>query len=221
MPVETQKADQDSIAAQADASRTPAATAARQSSTAQISSVLALAISVLALAVGTYQTRVMQAQARASVWPYLTVGFSHFGAGDNAGFTWQIDNNGVGPAKIEAVTLSLDDKPMRSWKEVYAALGLEGHDYVITASVNGEVLPPNTNRETTIRAIQINRQIAADEPGKARQQKAIDAFFAASGRFKMSVCYCSVYDECWTAQWLKRTAQPVTRCEADGVQFDQ
>jgi len=37
----------------------------------------------------------------------------------------------------------------------------------------------------------------------------------------MSVCYCSVYDECWIAQWLKRTAQPVTRCEADGVQFDQ
>src|SRR5580765_2265892 len=81
---------------------------ARRSSTAQISSAVALAISLLALAMGAYQTRLMQAQARASVWPIVSLGLSYFGNRDNGGFTWEVENNGVGPALIKSVTLSLD-----------------------------------------------------------------------------------------------------------------
>ena len=66
-------------------------------------SALALAVSIFALAIGAWQTRLMQSQARASVWPHLEVGYTYNSNVDENGFIWRIDNNGVGPARIESV----------------------------------------------------------------------------------------------------------------------
>ncbi|HEX6831907.1 MAG TPA: hypothetical protein VF132_00120 [Rudaea sp.] len=172
----------------------------RASQFAQWSSTLALAVSFLALAVGAYQTRIMQNQARASVWPSLAIDFGYFGSGEKAGFTWDIDNNGVGPARIEWVTLSLDGQPMRNWSDVYAALQVEGLENATLYGISGKVLPPNTNRETTITAIRIT------DPATARR------FFDARDRFAMAICYCSVYDECWVAKWREPRPEPASGC---------
>ena len=43
----------------------------RRVSLSDLGSAVALAVSVFALALGAYQTRLMQTQARAGVWPYL------------------------------------------------------------------------------------------------------------------------------------------------------
>jgi hypothetical protein len=181
------------------------------STLAQFSSVLALSVSFLALAIGAYQTRLMQNQARASVWPSLAIGYTYNDAGENAGFTLQIDNNGVGPARIESVTITLDDKPIRHWEEVLKQLLPKGEVFVHISDVNGNVLPPNTNRETTIEALKITK------PEQAK------IFNEARDRFKMDICYCSVYDECWTAHWLQHKVQAVERCEVGkgGVEFEE
>jgi hypothetical protein len=71
------------------------------------------------------------------------------------------------------------------------------------------VIPPNTNRETTIQSIKINEREAAK------------VFKEAEKRFRMDVCYCSVYDECWIAHWQNPKVDPVAQCDADGVQFEQ
>ncbi|MBS0516812.1 MAG: hypothetical protein JSS16_15230 [Proteobacteria bacterium] len=210
MPIQSPPPDTDPATLPADARLAPTPAVARQSSTAQISSIVALAVSVLALATGAYQTRLMQAQARASVWPIVSLGLSYFGSRDKGGFTWEVENNGVGPALIKSVTLSLDGKPMRNWDEVYQALFGRGRENATVSSVNGNVLPPSTNRDTTIAAIRTS------QPDEAK------ALFEAKDRFKMTVCYCSVYDECWEAQWLKREVKPVAQCTvANTVQFEQ
>ena len=210
MPSPPQHPDEDSAASLSESRSAQATASARQSSTAQLSSIVALAVSVLALATGAYQTRLMQAQARASVWPIVSLGLSYFGNRDNGGFTWEVENNGVGPALIKSVTLSLDGKSMRNWDEVFQALFGHGRENATVSSINGNVLPPSTNRETTIAAIRTT------QPDEAK------ALFEAKDRFKMSVCYCSVYDECWEAQWLKRDVTPVTQCSvANTVQFEQ
>ncbi|QBB70454.1 hypothetical protein ELE36_08775 [Pseudolysobacter antarcticus] len=181
---------------------------ARLARIAEFGSVLALAISFLALATGAYQTRLMQSQAKASVWPYISIGYHYALRGTDAGFAWRIDNNGVGPARIESVALSLDDKPKRNWSEVFPVLFGHAEVKAGVSGFNGTVLPPNTNRETTIFAIKIE---------DLEQAK---IFFDAQDRFKMSICYCSVYDECWVAQWLKHQVQPVDRCIVENtVQF--
>ena len=58
----------------------------RRTRVAEWGSVAAIGISALALAIGVYQTRLMQAQARASVWPYVKIGFGYADNGDSPGF---------------------------------------------------------------------------------------------------------------------------------------
>jgi hypothetical protein len=128
----------------------------------KFSSVLALGASFLALSIGAYQARIMnvqtqlmQKQARAAVWPYISIGYSISDQGEKLGYTWQIDNDGVGPARIESVTMSLDGKPMHSWDEVFRAIFGNAAVPATYTQFDGKVIAPNTNRETTIDAMRI------------------------------------------------------------------
>jgi hypothetical protein len=170
---------------------------------------LALAVSVFALAIGTWQTRLMQSQARASVWPYLAIGYTYSSNTDTNGFIWTIDNNGVGPARVQSVTLGIDGKPMRNWDEVIATLGPLERTSTATTSFAGAVISPNTNREATIAAIRVHgRELAT-------------LFKNAIPRFTMDICYCSVYDDCWIAHWQRWQVEAVDRCTTEGTQFEQ
>jgi hypothetical protein len=167
-----------------------------------LGSMLAVAISLFALAIGAYQTRLMQNQARVSVWPFLSIGYNYSNDTDTNGFIWRIDNNGVGPAKVETVALTLDDKPMRHWSDVFAALGATAQTNFSNTTIDGDVILPNVNRETTIEAIRIHQRDVAK------------LFHDAKARFRMDICYCSVYDECWIAHWEQTHVDPVANCAA-------
>jgi len=181
----------------------------RRSQLSSLTSGLALAVSIFALAIGAWQTRLMQGQARASVWPFLAIGYTYNSNTDANGFIWHVDNNGVGPAKIETVALSVDGKPMKRWTDVLAALGATPSINMSTTSLNGDVIPPNLNRETTIEALRINeREVAA-------------LFKGAIARFKMDICYCSVYDECWIAHWQQTKVDSVERCNEGLASFEE
>jgi hypothetical protein len=188
----------------------------RRARIAEYGSLCALLVSVLALSLGAYQaqqmnvqTRLMQSQSRASVWPYLSIGYSISDEGDHVGYTWQVNNDGVGPARIESVTMTLDGKPVEHWKDVFRVLYGDTRVPASYAQVYGKVLPPNTNRETTIEALRI----------PDLQQAKI--FYAAQDRFDMTICYCSVYDDCWIAHREGPVVQPVPRCDTRGTpQFE-
>ena len=170
-----------------------------------LTSAIALAVSVFALAIGAWQTRLMQSQARASVWPHLEIGYTYNSNVDENAFLWRVDNNGVGPARIETVRVTFDGTPLKNWEGAAAALGFKGPQHYSTSSLDGEVIPPSLNRETAIEALRVNqRELAA-----AIKQNAT--------RFGMDICYCSVYDDCWIAHWLKTRPEPVARCEDIGT----
>jgi hypothetical protein len=182
----------------------------------ELGSIVALATSFLALSLSAYQarlmneqTRLMQSQSRASAWPYIAIGYRLSEEGENRGYTWQIGNDGVGPARIESVTMTLDGKPVRSWREIFRALYGDAEVTATFSQVYGRVLPPSTNRETTIDALHLT------DMAQAR------AFFAAQDRFDMTICYCSVYDDCWIAHRRDPNVQPAARCEISGEQFEQ
>jgi hypothetical protein len=174
----------------------------RRRAISEFGSAFAIAVSVFALALGAYQTRLMQSQARAGVWPFVSIGYTYSSNVDKDAFIWSVNNNGVGPAKVEWVTVKLDDKPMKHWQDVLEALGANASVSMATSSLDGEVIPPNTNRETTVQPIKINEREVAK------------LFKTAEHRFKMDICYCSVYDECWIAHWQKPKVDPIARCEA-------
>lgn len=189
---------------------------ARRALVAEVSSLFALAVSFLALGLGIWQarlmseqTRLMQQQARAGVWPYLSIGYALVADGDKRGYTWRIDNDGVGPARIESVTLTLDGKPLMHGKDVFHALYGGAAVQATYSQIYGKVLPPSTNRETTIEAVHIA------DPAQAK------IFFDAQSRIEMVICYCSVYDDCWIARRQSPAQEPVARCDTTGTnQFE-
>jgi hypothetical protein len=192
---------------QAESRRTELRTSQR-SRMAQWSALAALGISALALAVGAYQTRLMQTQARASVWPYVKIGFAYSDRGDNKGFDIHVDNDGVGPALVRSVQVSLDGTPLPSWNDAFARIMTHGTAFAHLQGLSGAVIPPNTNRETTIRAIRI------DDAGQSAK------FYEARDRFKIDICYCSIYDDCWIAHWLTSKVDSVAACNESKNEFD-
>src|SRR4051794_5627774 len=166
----------------------------KRSLIAELNSIFALLVSVLALTLGVYQarlmneqTRLMQGQARASVWPYISIGYSISDSGEKLGYSWEISNDGVGPARIESVTMTLDGTPLHRWREVFQKLFGDAPVPATYSQIYGKVLAPGTNRETTIEAVHIQ---------DIEQAK---TFFRAQDRMDMTICYCSVYDDCWVA----------------------
>ena len=186
-------------------------TTASRSRLAQISALTALGISALALAVGAYQTRLMQTQARASVWPYLISGFNYSDYGDRQGFELHIQNNGVGPAIVQSTVVTFDGKPIKHWNDVIAAL-MKDHKgetaHASFAGLHGIVVPPSTNRETDVPAIRTTDAALGA------------ALYEATNRLGVDICYCSIYDDCWTSHWLQRKPEKVSSCHETADEFD-
>jgi len=178
---------------------------------AEIGSAVAVMISLLALFVSFYQARIAEQQAHASVWPYLSIGFNISDEGPGRGFTLQVDNDGLGPALFQSVIISVDGQPKKTWADVCQALGIRGRHFEATSStLSGRVLPPDTNRETTIAAF---HAISAPEA---------NAFYEGYKRLGVDICYCSVYQECWIAHFLQQRVDNVARCDTSGtVQFTE
>jgi hypothetical protein len=177
---------------------------------AEIGSGIAVIVSALALFVSFYQAKIAEKQAHASVWPYISIDYDINDLGDRSGFIWSVQNNGLGPALIQSVIISVDGKPKRTWGEVCDALQIKKAFAVTMSEVNGRVLPPDTNRETEIDAIHV---ISLPEAKIFNENRK---------RLSMEVCYCSVYEECWVAHFGRQKVDKVERCETGGtVQFTQ
>ncbi len=171
--------------------------------------VVAIVLSSLALGASIYQgiqmrvqNSLMLAQAKTSVWPYVLVTEQDDPTPGKQQFSWRLENNGVGPARIESVVVQLDGKTYRNWSDIVAQLVPERDVHFARHSVNGSLLPPSLNRDTAVDMIDLS------DPQAAK------VLYDAKDRFRFDVCYCSIYDDCWIAQWKgPKAARPVARCQ--------
>src|SRR6478672_9088219 len=85
--------------------------------TNRIVSASATLIAVIALATGAYQAKLSRDQAHASVWPYLLMGNS-----GNNGYSFIVQNVGIGPALVKRFDVAVDGKAMQDWANVAKAL---------------------------------------------------------------------------------------------------
>ncbi len=151
----------------------------------------ALLLSLCGLGISLYEASLIRRAQRASVWPYVEVAVSITGAK----IAFWVQNTGVGPARIEAASVSYRGKTAPGWVELVQDVlreKPEGLDYY-TSLVNGRVLPARSSKET-IFAISSDGGPDAGET-LARLRRAI-----LEGSADVAVCYCSVYDECWRAR---------------------
>jgi hypothetical protein len=147
----------------------------------------AVVVSLATMGLYIYQARIMQSQQLASVWPYIewTTTFSHAD-----GVDLSVINKGVGPARVKKTKLLLDGKEITDVREMLHILTSGKSD---SLSIFGSVVD--------------DRVLASGEEVRLFHMtgKDIDMnkTIAAFKKVEYFVCYCSIYDECWTSQGVK------------------
>ena len=150
----------------------------------------AVLVSVATMGVYIYQAKIMQGQQLASVWPYIEW-YPTFHT-DN-GVYLSVINKGVGPARVKETHLFLDGREFANVREMLRIVtnGKSDSLSIFGSVVDNRVLAPGEE----IRLFHMT--------GKGINiEKMIESF----RRVKYTVCYCSIYDECWTSQGMKVVA---------------
>ena len=150
----------------------------------------AVVLSVCGLFISIYETSLIREQQRASVWPNVEIQPSI----RNDSLKIFVQNSGIGPARIMNASVSYQGEVKDNWADVINSFNFrsdEMSDY--QSLIQGSVLPPDSEQEMIFRvassaenpqtnlAIQIGRSILQEN-------------------LNITICYCSVYDECWTTQ---------------------
>ena len=155
---------------------------------------------ICAVAVSLYQTALAREQQRASAWPHLAQANSYV---TGQPYVRQVENVGVGPARVRSFAVLVDGRPARSWGAAVRALtGRPDSGLVYSSLGRGSVLPPGAVR-TVLRL----------PPGP----QALGFWQAAQTRLETVICYCSIYDECWRADTREDEPVPVPACREDST----
>jgi hypothetical protein len=166
-------------------------------------SVAAAIGAICAVAIAVYQAALAREQQRASAWPFLAQSNSYL---TGQPYTRQIENQGVGPARVRSFRVLVDGKPARIWSDaVRALIGRPDSGLIYSSFGRGSVVPAGATR--------VLLTLPSGNQARAFWQ-------AAQTRLETIVCYCSVYDECWLADTRAKEPEPVRACaEAPASEF--
>ena len=175
----------------------------------------ALLISATSLIVAIVHSRTLEHMADANArlvetnsWPFLSYGTA---IGD--AISMSIVNDGVGPAKIEAIEVK--------WR------GNGKHDAVDFLEACCEFRPGGADVEFEIvagrvlRAGQSLNLLKLPRAGTNASTWALLNRARISRDLSVNVCYCSVFDDCWTEDVVRFTLQPhpVDHCTQPKVPY--
>ena len=180
----------------------------------------ALVVSVTSLFVafrhGHSMERMAEANAKlvqANSWPLLQSYQSDVGSGGTSVFSLDVVNNGVGPAKIEALEVSWKGQPVRNPRELIALCCRrspvsQSEPLVQTSSLMGTVLRAGQVREILV--------FPEDEPHQGLSER----MHISIADIHWHACYCSVFDECWLSDLQTLHPTVVKECPAPKVPFE-
>ena len=154
----------------------------------------AIIISLSALAVSLYETSLIRQQQHASVWPHVMVGPSI----QSERFMFLVSNTGIGPARIKDVEVTVDDEPVRNWVSMLEVITDDSGPFNFSMSmINGRVLSAGESYE-------IFWMVDGSEGDDENFVRQLSDDWE---RIDITVCYCSVYDDCWTVQMSENNPQ--------------
>ncbi|MDG1416791.1 MAG: hypothetical protein P8J78_05765 [Maricaulis sp.] len=167
-----------------------------------ITALAAMAVSVIALFVAWDQSRVMRAQQHGAVIPALQIDGFVSGEGRQLSVGVNVFNNGVGPAFVESVEVYRNGVRQDSLAALLEGMGLDTRDRSWTSMV-GRVMAPGQ----TIQAARF--QMPMDSVSAAQIAEMTTEF----SRWETRICYCSVFDRCWSATSQNARPSRVDQCE--------
>jgi hypothetical protein len=166
--------------------------------------ICALFISTLATGASWWQSRVVQQQLSAQVWPYLA--FDVTLTSTPAALQLAIVNYGLGPALIRDIVIAVDGQPQHDMPAALAKIIGNPAALAVRKAAGG----PKATFELTsldqgavVRASE-TRTLVDVSGSPALAQRLI----AAQQRLDMRVCYCSILEQCWRVALSDPGGQP-------------
>jgi hypothetical protein len=169
--------------------------------------ILATLIGFLALLVAGYTAHVQRQQLRAQVWPYLSIATGN--VAPHVGL--HVVNSGTGPARVTAVRVTVDQHPVKTWAGAQVALA--GQPVGLVQSQLGHTVLPADKELTMVRPYSDDMTASF-----------VASFLGDKHDITISVCYCSVLDECWlvTTETVPQAIDDAGACPiAAAEQFKQ
>lgn len=163
-----------------------------------IIAVCALLISTLATAASWWQSRVVATQLSSQVWPYVSIA-STIGPD---GLEIDVANDGLGPAIVRSVVLSVDAKPYADLSSAVRALG-------------GASAPRPQGTFASLEPGSVLRAGATLTFIKIRNLALVRLLASHTQRVDLRLCYCSILGDCWTRAAKHPDPQRVASCPYD------
>jgi hypothetical protein len=167
----------------------------------------ALAISVISLVVAIHHGRTMQEMAEANArlvqansWPLLQFATGNANETGQREITLEIENVGVGPAKVISLEIFLGERRIRTPRDLIQSL------------------EPGAGRPQLSLGMALPMVVRAGDDAlilglKREGQEALwDKLNAARFELRFRACYCSVFDECWVSDLTTVSPQRVEQC---------
>ena len=175
-----------------------------------VGSISAIVVGLAALVIAWDQGRVMRAQQHGEVYPALQVDAFTSTQTDTFSLGLRVSNNGVGPAFIENSSILLDGEP-QALDALISILpeNLEDRSWM---AMEGRSVAPGQTVEAF--SVSWNRD-AVDDAVLAKLLSQWD-------RWDVEICYCSVFDRCWTATANDMRRDAVDSCPViEGDVFEE
>jgi hypothetical protein len=174
-----------------------------------------LLISVSSLIVAFVHSRTLERMADANAklveansWPFLS-----YNTSNGPSISMSIVNDGVGPAKIEAIEVTWAGHPYRNAVDFLKACCAFVPK---TANVNYELVAGRVLRAgQPINILNLPHTRADDAAWNVLNRARV------SPKLSINICFCSVFDQCWWDDIVRFSLTPreVDRCEAPVVSY--
>jgi len=180
--------------------------------------IVAVLVAFLSLIVARSQTLLAQDTAKAAVLPIiaLDMGYENIGDRSNAAFVVQLNNVGAGLAYIQSVVPTQNGEPIETIQAF--------EDAIMTRRMRSNVgFPSVTPAAGYLRAGEslTPRRYRMGAAGSELGAYLRGEFGTPLDGLDLDVCYCSVFDDCWTVSYAKReTPKPVKTCKIGDVPRD-
>ena len=166
----------------------------------------------LVLAYATYvqadATRKMQ---MSGAWPYVSYGTSDMTDEGISVISFQLGNDGVGPARLKQLEFIYNGRPMQSPRSfLQSCCGDLKESPTPFISSNFEVV------------LRPGETVGFIRLAKTADNSAVwDRLKVERWKVAVRACYCSVFDDCWVMDSQKQDPEQVKACPTDWARFEE
>jgi hypothetical protein len=176
--------------------------------------VTALITSISSIAIAVHHGHIMQKLVEANSVPYLEGGFSTATPEGAQVLSLDLLNRGVGPAHEESMRVTVDGRPVRSFRNlVLASLGPAEGAKADQVFQQTHTFVSNGVRKRFIPAGQ--SQLVFKVARTPENAQVWDLLAKQQSRWNAEFCYCSVFDECWAVHGILADDKRVKACTRD------